>query len=64
MIRAFPRAPASLLTPFTYLQMLWAIAYGWLLFGQLPDLASGLGMAVIVGSGLALAWFERRRRSP
>ncbi len=64
VIRAFSRAPAALLTPFSYLQMIWAIAYGWLLFGQLPDLASGLGMAVIVGSGLALAWFERRRRSP
>ena len=61
VIRAFSRAPAALLTPFSYLQMIWAIAYGWLLFGQLPDLTSGLGMAVIVGSGLALAWFERRR---
>ncbi len=64
VIRAFSRAPAALLTPFSYLQMIWAIAYGYLLFGQLPDLTSGLGMAVIVGSGLALAWIERRRRSP
>jgi drug/metabolite transporter (DMT)-like permease len=64
VIHAFSRAPAALLTPFSYLQMIWAIAYGYLLFGQLPDLTSGLGMAVIVGSGLALAWFERRRRSP
>ncbi len=64
VIRAFSRAPAALLTPFSYLQMIWAIAYGYLLFGQLPDLTSGLGMAVIVGSGLALAWFEQRRHSP
>jgi drug/metabolite transporter (DMT)-like permease len=61
VIRAFARAPAALLTPFSYLQMIWAIAYGYLVFGQLPDLTSGLGMAVIVGSGLALAWFEQRR---
>jgi drug/metabolite transporter (DMT)-like permease len=61
LIRAYARAPAALLTPFSYLKMLWATLYGWLLFGQLPDAISGLGMAVIVGSGLALAWFERRR---
>jgi drug/metabolite transporter (DMT)-like permease len=60
-IRAFARAPAALITPFSYLQMIWATAYGSLLFNQLPDLVSGLGMAIIVGSGLALAWFERRR---
>lgn len=64
VIRAFARAPAALLTPFSYLQMIWATVYGWLLFGQLPDLVSGLGMAIIVASGLLLAWFERRRRSP
>lgn len=64
VIRAFSRAPAALLTPFSDLQMAWAIAYGYLLFGQLPDLTAGLGMAVIVFSGLALAWFERRRHSP
>jgi len=61
LIRAYARAPVALLTPFSYLKMLWATLYGWLLFGQLPDAISGLGMAVIVGSGLALAWFERRR---
>ena len=61
IIRAFTLAPASLLTPFTYLQMLWATAFGYLVFGQLPDGWSAVGMAVIVASGLLLAWTERRR---
>jgi len=63
IIGAYQVAPASLLTPFTYLQMLWATAYGYLIFGQLPDRLSALGMAVIVGSGVALAWHERPRQT-
>jgi drug/metabolite transporter (DMT)-like permease len=61
MIGAFLLAPASLLTPFTYLQMVWAIGYGYLIFDQLPDHWSALGMTVIVASGLLLALQERQR---
>ncbi|MGH8713928.1 MAG: DMT family transporter [Casimicrobiaceae bacterium] len=60
-IGAFQHAPAALLTPFAYLQMIWATAYGYALFGQLPDRWSALGMAVIVASGLLLALRERWR---
>jgi len=49
------------LTPFTYLQILWATAFGYLMFGQHPDRLSALGMAVVVASGVALALWERRR---
>lgn len=62
IIGAFLRAPASLLTPFTYLQMVWAVGYGYFLFGQLPDHWSAIGMSVIVASGLLLALQERQRR--
>ena len=54
-------APASLLTPFTYLQMVWAVGYGYLIFDQLPDRWSALGMSVIVAGGLLLALQERQR---
>jgi drug/metabolite transporter (DMT)-like permease len=59
---AYLAAPASLLTPFTYLQMLWATGWGFLVFGHLPDAWSAVGMVVILASGLALAWHERPRR--
>ena len=62
LIRAFLMAPASMLTPFTYLQMIWATLYGYLIFGQLPDGLSALGMSVIVASGVALVVHERRGR--
>ena len=61
MIGAYLLAPASLLTPFTYLQMVWAVGYGYLIFDQLPDRWSALGMTVIVASGLLLALQERQR---
>jgi drug/metabolite transporter (DMT)-like permease len=63
LIGAFLRAPASLVAPFTYVHMLWATLYGYLIFDQLPDGLSALGMAVIVGSGVALVWHERWARS-
>lgn len=59
--KAYLAAPASLLTPFTYLQILWATTYGYLVFGQLPDAWSLVGIFVIVASGVALAWHERPR---
>lgn len=62
LIGAFLAAPASLVAPFAYLQMIWATLYGYVVFGQLPDGFSAIGMAVIVASGIGLVWHERRMR--
>lgn len=62
VIGAYLLAPASLLTPFTYLQVIWATGYGYLVFAQLPDGWSAVGMAVIVASGVLLALQERSAR--
>ncbi|HSN44853.1 MAG TPA: DMT family transporter [Casimicrobiaceae bacterium] len=60
-ILAFQRAPASGLTPFTYVQLVWATVVGWAIFGRLPDAFSLAGMLVIAGSGLVVVLHERRR---
>ena len=60
LIGAYLRAPASLIAPFTYVQMVWATLYGYAVFGQLPDGLSAVGMAVIVASGVGLVLHERR----
>ena len=60
-ILAFQRAPASALTPFTYVHLVWATLVGWLVFGNFPDAWTLAGMAVIVGSGVLIAMHERRR---
>lgn len=60
-ILAFQRAPASALTPFTYLQLVFATLIGWLVYNTFPDALTLAGMALIAGSGLLLTWHERRR---
>lgn len=60
LIRAFRLAPASTLSPFSYVQLIWAALLGWLVFGHIPDTLSAAGMAIIAASGLALALGERR----
>lgn len=68
LIAAFRHAPASTLSPFLYVQLLWATLLGWLVFGHLPDAWAAAGMAIIAGSGLWLALAQRReqqaRRAP
>lgn len=59
-ILAFQRAPASGLTPFTYMQLVWATLLGWIAFGDLPARLTMAGMALITVSGLLLTWHERR----
>ena len=60
-ILAFQRAPASALTPFTYIHLVFATLIGWFAFGDLPDRLTFAGMTLIAGSGLLLTWHERRR---
>jgi drug/metabolite transporter (DMT)-like permease len=60
-ILAFQRAPASALSPFTYLQLVFATIIGWIVFGNFPDAWTIAGMAVIGGSGLLITLHERRR---
>jgi drug/metabolite transporter (DMT)-like permease len=51
------------LAPFTFTQLLWATGFGYILFGDLPDLWTLAGALVIVGSGLYVFYRESMRRS-
>ena len=59
LIRALRKAPASVLAPFYYTQLVWIIIFGYLAFGDFPDNWTLLGIVVIVGSGLYVAYGER-----
>jgi drug/metabolite transporter (DMT)-like permease len=60
-LRAFQRASASAITPFTYMQLVWATLIGWAVFGTFPDFWTLVGMAVITGSGLVITLREQRK---
>jgi drug/metabolite transporter (DMT)-like permease len=61
LIRAHGLAPATLLAPFGYAQLVVVLFLGWAVFGQLPDAPALAGMALVAGSGLALILASRRR---
>jgi drug/metabolite transporter (DMT)-like permease len=61
VILAHRVAPASLLAPFFYSQLLWVTALGFLVFGNLPDAWTVAGAAIIIASGLYTAHRERVR---
>lgn len=52
--QAFRMAPASVVAPFDYSALLWAVFFGWLIFGDIPDLPTMLGGLIIAASGLFL----------
>jgi drug/metabolite transporter (DMT)-like permease len=62
LILAHERAPASVLTPFGYTQLLWMILSGLLVFGDRPSTAVLSGAGIVVGCGLYLIWRERAAR--
>ncbi len=63
LTHAFRFASAASLAPFTYAQIIFAGGVGLLFFGHLPDLGGLLGMAVIILSGLFMAWVQGRQAS-
>ena len=60
LILAHRRAPASVLSPFMYTQLVWATTLGYLVFGDVPTQWTLIGGAIVVASGLYLIHRERR----
>nr|WP_281432940.1 DMT family transporter [Aestuariivirga litoralis] len=59
MTRGLALAPASLLAPFAYTQLIWMVVSGVVLFGDWPDKISLLGAAIIIASGIYV-WHRER----
>ena len=53
-------APASVLAPFLYQQIIWMVLFGYLVFGDVPDTAVVIGAAIVIASGGYLLYRERR----
>lgn len=61
LLFAYARAEAAVLAPFVYLQLVSAVALGWLVFEDLPDAFTWLGLSLIIGAGIASAFLSRIR---
>lgn len=61
VVRALSYAPANIVSPFQYFQLLSSVVVGYLIFGQLPDAATWLGAGIITAAGLYMGWAQTRR---
>lgn len=61
MTTAFKFAPTSIVAPFDYTAMIWALFLGWIVFDTLPGGRSIIGAAIICGAGLFVLYRETVR---
>ena len=60
IVIAFSMAPASILAPFQYVEIVSATILGFLIFGDFPDATKWLGISIIIGSGLYIFLREQQ----
>lgn len=59
--RAFSYAPANLIAPLNYTQMIGSVVIGYLMFAEVPDFYTWLGSGVIIAAGLLVGWQGRNK---
>jgi drug/metabolite transporter (DMT)-like permease len=60
LIQASRQTPANLIAPVQYSQLIWAILFGALFFGEYPDWIAIVGMIIVVSAGLLNVLSEKR----
>jgi len=55
-------APVALLAPFEYLQLLWSVLFGWLIWSDLPGTTTLAGAVLIIAAGLYTLYREHQSR--
>ncbi len=59
VVNSLRYAPANVLAPFQYLEIISATLLGLIVFGDFPDMMTWLGVAIIVSSGIYVFYRER-----
>ena len=62
VIKAFQAAPAAVIAPLGYVELIGTAILGYLIFGNFPDALTWVGALIIIASGLYIAMRERVRR--
>jgi drug/metabolite transporter (DMT)-like permease len=57
--RSLKLAPASVVVPYQYSMIVWAIIFGYLVFGDVPSMSTVAGASIIIGAGLYIFLRER-----
>src|SRR5579862_1812163 len=60
LTESYRYASASVVAPFDYTSMIWALILGYLMFGEVPTAMIVLGSAIIAGAGLFVIWREHQ----
>lgn len=60
LTESYRHASASVVAPFDYSAMLWALLLGYWMFGELPSALVYVGAAIVGGAGLFVIWRERQ----
>jgi len=60
IVQAYRYGDASLIAPFEYSTMLWAVAIGWFVFGDWPATAVLIGAVIVVSSGIYVILREQQ----
>jgi len=64
LVFATREAPAVVVAPFQYSQMIWAVVFGLVVFGDVPTLNLFIGLAIVVAAGLFIVYRETVRAKP
>lgn len=60
--QSYRYADASTLAPFDYTSMIWAVIFGWFIFGEFPSWQVVLGSCIVIAAGLFVIYREHRLR--
>ena len=58
--QSYRYADTSVIAPFEYTTMIWALLFGWFLFGDLPTVTMLIGATIVAATGLFIVWREHR----
>lgn len=57
--RSLKLAPASVVVPYQYSMIVWAVIFGFVVFGDVPSIATIVGASIIIGAGFYIYLRER-----
>lgn len=60
LTQSYRFADTSIIAPFEYTTMIWALLFGWFMFGDLPSTTMLTGAAIVAGTGLFIVWREHQ----